>query len=140
VQISSAPISYTVSVATTANSLIVPPRRIPQFPFVLWQVVQLMAWCGLTCALLYIFRLRRACTGAGQLRVASLALLAYLCLLQSAGCGGGAASASPQILPAVHTGGTPQGTSTITVTPSVMTSAGTPLSGIPPIQLTLTVQ
>jgi hypothetical protein len=36
--------------------------------------------------------------------------------------------------------GTPSGTSTITLTPSVTTSTGTPLPGVAPIQLTLTVQ
>jgi hypothetical protein len=36
--------------------------------------------------------------------------------------------------------GTPQGTSIITLTPSVVTSSGTALAGIPPVQLTLTVQ
>lgn len=136
VQISGAPISYTVSVATTANSMLVLPRTIPQFPIAL----RLMAWYGFACVLLYIFRLRRAFTGAGLLRVAALALVATVCLFESAGCGGGAAGASPQTLPALQTGGTPQGTSTITVTPSVKTSTGTPLSGVPPIQLTLTVQ
>jgi len=140
VLISGAPIAYTVSVATRANSLIVLPRKIPQFPFVWPQVTQRMAWYGLACVLFYILRLRRAGTDADLLRVAVLALLTFVCLFQSAGCGGGAASASPQILPALQSGGTPQGTSTITVTPSVKTSTGTQLTGIPPIQLTLIVQ
>jgi len=56
--------------------------------------------------------------------VASLVILA--------GCGGGASS-SPQIQTV-----TPQGTSTITITPSAKNAAGQPLQ-LPPIQLTLTV-
>jgi hypothetical protein len=60
-------------------------------------------------------------------------------VIEAAGCGG-ATSAGPQSIPTPHVIGTPQGTSVITLTPSVTTSGGTPLSGIPPIQLTLTVQ
>jgi hypothetical protein len=50
-----------------------------------------------------------------------------------AGCGGGGASSSPQVQIV-----TPQGTSTITITPSAKNAAGQPLQ-LPPIQLTLTV-
>jgi len=102
--------------------------------------MQRMALYGLACVLFYILRLRRAGTDADLLRVAVLALLTFVCLFQSAGCGGGAAGASPQILPELQSGGTPQGTSTVTVTPSVKTSTGTQLTGIAPIQLTLIVQ
>ena len=63
-----------------------------------------------------------------------------LCLFQAAGCGGGAAAVSPQNIPSPHVIGTPPGTSTITLTPSVTTSTGAPLAGVAPIQLTLTVQ
>jgi hypothetical protein len=74
------------------------------------------------------------------LRVAALTLLVSACLFEATGCGGGANSAVPQNVPSLQVAGTPQGTSIITLTPSVMTSTGTLLSGIPPVQLTLTVQ
>ena len=76
----------------------------------------------------------------GLLRAAAVTVLVSACLFEAAGCGGGASSAVPQNVPALQVAGTPQGTSIITLTPSVITSAGTPLSGIPAVQLTLTVQ
>jgi drug/metabolite transporter (DMT)-like permease len=55
--------------------------------------------------------------------------------LESAGCGGGAATVLPPPVVTV----TPQGTSTITVTPSATSANGKPLQ-LQPIQLTLTVK
>jgi hypothetical protein len=90
--------------------------------------------------LLFASRLRRWGSSPALLRGAALAVLASLCVFEAAGCGGGGASASPQVVPTPRVIGTPQGTSIITLTPSVTTSTGTPLPGIPPVQLTLTVQ
>jgi hypothetical protein len=135
------PVSYVVTVATTANTLIVSPPQAPQLPPFIWlQVFALLACCGVFVLLHYASRLQRWSSSAALLRVAALGALASLCVFEAAGCAGGGASASPQVVPAPRVIGTPQGTSTITLTPSVATSTGTPLAGIPPVQLTLTVQ
>jgi hypothetical protein len=135
------PISYVASVATTKGSMTTVPRQSPPLPPFFWlRVFSLGGYIGILVLVLHVSR------GCGQssirhaLRGAALVVLASACLFEAAGCGGGAASAVPQSIPSVQAAGTPQGTSTITVTPSVTTSTGTPLSGIPPVQLTLTVQ
>jgi 6-phosphogluconolactonase (cycloisomerase 2 family) len=134
-------ISYVVSVVTTANSLIVLPPMAPQFQrFTLSRGWTLVPWYVLLALFLYVSRLRRRTLNVGFLRIATVAFLASLCVFEIVGCGGGATSASPQAVPTPHAIGTPQGTSTITLTSSVTTATGVPLPGIPPIQLTLTVQ
>ncbi len=133
------PVSYVVTVATTASTIFVPPMQTPQLPPFAWlQALSLVACCGLIALLLHASNRQRSSSMAGLLRIAALACLASLSIFAAAGCGG--ANAVPQSTPASHVIGTPQGTSTITLTPSVTTSTGTPLPGIPPIQLTLTVQ
>ena len=135
------PLSYVVTVATTANTMIMPPPQPPQLPPFVWlRVLSLLACCGTLVLLLFASRLQRWGSSAALLRGAALAVLASLCVFEAAGCGGGGASASPQVVPTPRVIGTPQGTSIITLTPSVTTSTGTPLPGIPPVQLTLTVQ
>ena len=100
-----------------------------------------MAVClGIFALLLYARRFRGMSAVEGLLRAAVATVLVSACVLEAAGCGGGANSAVPQNVPALQVTGTPQGTSIITLTPSVRTSAGTPLAGIPAVQLTLTVQ
>jgi len=135
------PVSYVVTVATTASTMFAPPLQRPQFPPFVWmQVFSWVACCGLFVLLLYASKAQRYRSMAGLLRFAALACLASLSVFAAAGCGGTGASAVPPSIPAAHVIGTPQGTSIITLTPSVTTSTGTPLPGIPPIQLTLTVQ
>jgi hypothetical protein len=135
------PLSYVVTVATTANSVIESPPQAPRPPpFVLLRVFSLLACCAAFVLLLYASRLQRCRSSAALLRVAALVVLASLSVFEAAGCAGGGASASPQVVPTPRVIGTPQGTSTITLTPSVTTSTGIPLPGIPPVQLTLTVQ
>jgi hypothetical protein len=135
------PITYVVKVATTKNSMIVVPPHMPQFLPIIWLRVSLMAACtGIFVLLLYAWRLRGVSTMERLLRGAALTLLVAACVFEAEGCGGGASSAAPQNVPSLQVAGTPQGTSIITLTPSVMTSMGTALSGIPPVQLTLTVQ
>jgi hypothetical protein len=63
------------------------------------------------------------------------ATISVLLLLGTAGCGGGSTSPSAPQTPQIVT---PQGTSTITITPSAMSTSGKPLP-LQPIQLTLTV-
>ena len=132
------PVSYVVTVATTANTLVVPPRQFP--PFIWLQVFALLACFGVVVLLLYSSRLQRWSLSPALLRVAALAVLASFCGFEAAGCASGGASANPQVVPTPRVIGTPQGTSTITLTPTVTTSTGTPLPGTPPVQLTLTVQ
>src|SRR6202158_2068906 len=136
-----APVSYVVSVTTTASTMIMPPPHAPQLPPFVW--LHLFSWvagCGALVLLLYVSKLHRVSSTAEFLRVAALTVLASLCVFEAAGCGAGGASASPQVVPTPHVIGTPPGTSTITLTPSVTTSTGTSLPGIQPVQLTLTVQ
>jgi hypothetical protein len=138
---SGAPVSYVVNVATTANAMVMFPPQAPQLdPFVWLNLFSLAACGGALVLLLYASKLRPASSMAGLLRIGVLTILASLCVFEAAGCGGAGVSASPQVVPTPHVIGTPQGTSTITLTPSVTTSTGIPLQGIPPVQLTLTVQ
>src|SRR4029077_14558949 len=109
-------------------------------PFVWLRMFSLLACCGTLVLLLFGSSLQRWSSSAALLRGAALAVLASLCVFEAAGCGGGGPSASPQVVPTPRVIGTPQGTSIITLTPTVTTSTGTPLPGIPPVQLTLTVQ
>ena len=127
---------FTVTVTTSGGALILPfsiaPRATP-FP---GQILLLYLAGGILLTVLFVFnpkaaalqRQRRKALGAA---FASLILSASLTV---SGCGGGAGSATtlpPQII-------TPQGTSTITVTPTAMSTSGKPLQ-LTPIQLTLTV-
>jgi hypothetical protein len=133
------PVSYVVTVATTAGTMFVPPpRALP--PFIWLHVFSLVVCCGVFVLLLYTSKLQRLGSTAGLLHVAALTVLASVCVFETAGCGGGGAGAAPQAVPTPHVVDTPQGTSTITLTPSVTTSTGAPLPGILPVQLTLTVQ
>ena len=134
------PIPYVVSVATTKSTLIVVPLRLP--PFTWLRVLSLLACCLTLALFLHDLRLCALNPIARLTPAAAVIVLATLCLFETAGCGGGAASVSPQTIPTPvpHVAGTPSGTSTITLTPSVTTSTGTPLPGVAPIQLTLTVQ
>jgi 6-phosphogluconolactonase (cycloisomerase 2 family) len=134
------PISYVVSVSTTKATMVTPPPQSPLPLFIQVRVFSLAAWGGILVLLLYMSRVRRPSLVQHLLCAASVAIIASACLLGIAGCGGGGTSAAPQSIPSQHVTGTPQGTSIITLTPSVVTSSGTPLAGIPPLQLTLTVQ
>jgi hypothetical protein len=133
------PVSYVVTVATTASTMSVPPpMAVP--PFIWLHVFSLVACWGVFVLLLYASKLQRLGSMAGLLRVAALTVLASVCVFDATGCGGGGAGVAPQAVTMPHVIGTPPGTSTITLTPSVTTSTGAPLPGIPPVQLTLTVQ
>jgi len=135
------PITYVVSVATTKTSIVSVPPQSPPVPFLIWlRVFSLASYGAILVLLLFLLRGRGQSSIQHALRAAGLVVLTSACLYGAAGCGGGAASAVPQNIPAVQVAGTPQGTSIITLMPSVTTSTGTPLAGIPPIQLTLTVQ
>ena len=134
------PIAYTVSVATMANSGINLPF-VPRFPSNPWpRMYSALAACAAILLLLCASKLPRYSSSVTVLRAMAVIVLASLCVLEAAGCSSGGATVSPLAVNGPHATGTPQGTSTITLTPSAMTATGTPLQGIPPLQLTLTVQ
>src|SRR5260370_14661829 len=115
-----------------------PPKQTPHVPAFAWlQAVSLVECCGLIALLLHASNRQRSSSMAGLLRIAALACLASLSIFAAAGCG--SANAVPQSTPASHVIGTPQGASTLTPTPPLTTSTGTPLPRIPPIQLPPTV-
>jgi hypothetical protein len=132
-------ISYVVSVATVKGTSMVVPLQLP--PFTWLHALSLVGCCSALALLIYGSRLRTLNSITGLTR-AAVTVLAMLWLFETAGCGGGVAGVSPQSIPAPvpRVTGTPLGTSTITLTPAVTTSAGTPLTGVAPVQLTLTVQ
>jgi hypothetical protein len=129
------PVMYVVSVATTKSSVIPIPRQLP--PFIWFRVLLLLACCTGFVRLALVFNSRGL---RGLPRALALATLTLFCLFEFAGCGGGAGAVTPQNVPTPQVIGTPQGTSVITVTPVVTTAGGIALQGVPPIQLTLTVQ
>lgn len=133
-------ISYVVSVATTRSTMFAAPpeKRLPIF---IWlRMFSITVYIGILVLLLRVSRWRSSSVSERWLTAATLIVLASLCPFEAAGCGGSANSAAPQNIPSPQVTGTPQGTSIITLAPSVTTSTGTALSGIPPIQLTLIVQ
>jgi hypothetical protein len=141
VPISGGPVSYVVSVSTTKSTMIVAPPNAPQLPPSIWlHLFSIAACCGIVVLFLQASKLRGLRPSTPLLPLAALALLVSVCIVEATGCGGGASAVSPQGIPTPHVLGTPQGTSVITVTPSVTTSTGTALPAFAPIQLTLTVQ
>ena len=131
---SGTPITYVVSVDTTKSSVLLVPLQ--PVPFIWLRVFPLLACC--LVLLTYFSNSRMLRTGLS--RALAAGVLAACCLFAFAGCGGGAGAVTPQNVPTPHVVGTPQGTSVITVTPSVTASGGGALQGVAPIQLTLTVQ
>ncbi|MGA2427434.1 MAG: choice-of-anchor D domain-containing protein [Candidatus Acidiferrum sp.] len=91
------PVSATVTVATTAPSVVTPPSTTPDPPLFLWRTVPILLAFSL---LLFLARQQRFAVRLGM----AAAMAAFLAL---AGCSGGHHT---------PTGGTPMGTSTLTVT------------------------
>ena len=129
---------FTVTVTTTgAASGTLPFRYFPRLrPFPVPS-----AGVGLTLGtlllLLFVFGAKRDSVQWPRFLApaSAFAAIALLAMLSVAGCGGGSAS----IAAAPYTSGsTPQGTSTIVITPSATSSSGNALQ-LQPIQLTLTV-
>lgn len=130
------PITYTVSVVTLAGTQNTPWPVLPQLPQTPLKILLCSIWVLLLLLLVCGAIHRRT---PREFAFASLLFLVLFCCSQVTGCGGGSV-ASPQSAPVSHAPGTPQGTSTITLTPSVTSSTGTPLPGIPAVQLTLIVK
>jgi hypothetical protein len=128
---------FTVMVTTSGSAAAPPfyfaPRSKP-FPSprtapILAAAILLLLWLALGAKRRLTLRPTRfAFSGA-------FAAIVILLMLGSGGCGGGSTSQAAPQTPRVVT---PQGTSTITVTPSATSAGGKPLP-LQPIQLTLTV-
>jgi hypothetical protein len=127
-------VPFTVTVTTSGSAISAPyaPLRLRPTP-----VLRLLPILALALVLLLASKTLRTSQHAGgpmRLRLSTVLASAVFCVACGvAGCGGGTASIVP---PPIFT---PSGTSTITVTPSAMSSTGKPLQ-LQPIQLTLTVK
>ena len=132
-------VPFTVSVTTSgpAHSPFLPPmilRRPPGLPVAFWPAGLLLLLIGfLVFKRDARFRLARR----PLMALASICSAAAI-LLGAAGCGGGSAQSVTVTAPPPPGVVTPQGTSTLTVTPSATSASGAPLQ-LTPIQLTLTV-
>ena len=119
---------FQVSVVTTASGMVTPGRQW-RWP---WEWMVVVAW--VVCAG-FLFWFARACEGGRGRRLGILGGALSVVVL-AAGCGGGSASPSANVTdpppPQVHAG-TPQGTSTLTITAQTGTLPAQTL------QLTLTV-
>jgi centrosomal CEP192-like protein/HYDIN/CFA65/VesB family protein len=140
IQISSGnPTPFTVSITTTGGTAAIsPPIQLrPGSPF-----AALCAAAALYVVVVVIFLLVGSAHRFSWPRTKRIPLalsagaFAILVLINSTGCGGGSSSVTttPPPPPIV----TPQGTSTITITPSASSLGGKPLQ-LPAMQLTLTV-
>jgi hypothetical protein len=130
------PVTFAVMVTTIGNAsapLYSAPRSTPSSGTRV--LPALLAWV----CLLFLLALtsKRGLVPRPQRRTlrAAVGMATVFLLLVSAGCGGGNTSVTAPQAPQVVT---PQGTSTITVTPSATSVSGKPLQ-LQPIQLTLTV-
>lgn len=128
----SSPVPFSVTVKTSGPALA--PPRLRTTPFSPWpQFTSLF----LLFLMLWIL-VRRGDAGAiaKGLRASALACSAVLLPLSAAGCGGGAASPQPALPPPAVV--TPQGVSTIIITPTAVNAANKQLP-LQPFQLQLTV-
>jgi hypothetical protein len=125
---------FTVTVTTSGAALLPPfaPLRLRPVPG-----LRVLALLALALVFLVAFSNRWTFQNAAEgrrLRSCTVLATAVFCaVLGVAGCGGGSVTLTPP--PII----TPSGTSTITVTPSAVSSTGKPLE-LQPIQLTLTVK
>ncbi len=138
-QISSGnPVPLTVTVTTSGVSAFLPysnPPQLPPFapgytpPLLLLATILFFVYSsrGKRDSILRNRRLAHCCAAA---------VIVSFAVLSAAGCGGGSMASAPPAAPAIVT---PQGTSTLTITPTAMSVSGKPLQ-LQQIQLTLTVQ
>ena len=138
-QISSGnPVPLTVTVTTSGGSAFLPhsnPPQLPPFapgyttPLLLLAAILFFVYSsrGKRDSILRNRRLAHCCAAA---------VIVSFAVLSAAGCGGGSMASAPPAAPAIVT---PQGTSTLTITPTAMSVSGKPLQ-LQQIQLTLTVQ
>lgn len=125
---------FTATVRTSGAAMLPPSAPVRFTPIPGLRVLPLLAFA--LVLLMAHKNLRMLENAAGRRRLTlsgALAAAVFCVLLGVAGCGGGSTTIAPP--PVI----TPSGTSTITVTPSAMSSSGKPLQ-LQPIQLTLTVK
>jgi hypothetical protein len=133
------PMPFTVTVTTSGTSHApsnpFTPRSLPPSGYRTTPFLLLLA--ALLCALFAASAFRNTPVSRRCILSSAFIVLLLFGLFSAAGCGGGSfqsAAITPTPPPVI----TPQGTSTLTVTPSATNSAGKPLQ-LSPIQLTLTV-
>jgi len=138
VQISNGNAAALTVMVTTSGKAAAPPFYFAprSIPFSSMRVLTVLLACAFVLLLLALSPQRNLIPRPQRLvfNAAGATIVIFL-LLGTAGCGGGSTSPSTPQTPQVVT---PQGTSTITITPSAMSPAGKPLQ-LQPIQLTLTV-
>jgi 6-phosphogluconolactonase (cycloisomerase 2 family) len=134
------PVALVVSVATTGSGVMNPFSDAPRsMPFAGLRVLSLFTILALVLLLRSMYETLRWNAPARQWICGGVfAALMTIVVFDVAACGGGSTVA--QSAPATQPIVTPQGTSTITVTPTATTQSGTQLAPMPPIQLTLTVK
>jgi hypothetical protein len=125
-----------VSIATTANSLLPLPASRPETFRMATRTFILTLWMAV-CWLILGRNWLRKFSGPIVARVCVSLALAVV-LFYAAGCAG-AAGPVAQTVPVIPSAGTPQGTFTITLTPTVTTAGHQQLAAMPPIPLTLIV-
>ncbi len=134
------PAPFTVTVTTSGSAMLppsiprhfVPPAGIPVLLLLALALVLVKAtkngWVGGTAL------------PARRLAWSGALTAIFLCsVIHAAGCGSGSSTVTPPPPVTPPSIVTPSGTSTITITPAVMSSSGKPLQ-LPAIQLTLTVK
>jgi|GEM_PF-807337 len=129
---------FTVSVATTGGTAAAAPsiRLLPSSPFAALRATAALYTVVILILLLVRNKLRTSWPRTKRIPLAfSASAFAILALTSLAGCGGGSSSVTPTSPPPIVT---PQGTSTITITPGATSLGGKPLQ-LAPMQLTLTV-
>jgi len=137
---SGSPIPFTVSVTTSGSGLVLgAPRKPPLTPPAHWHLFCTLAIAGVLLLLVLLDRREPWMRTARRLAIGgAFAVLAVGVVINLAGCGGGSSTVS--VVPPQTQIVTPQGTSTIVITPTATTSSGKQLAAMPPIQLTLTVK
>jgi hypothetical protein len=124
---------FTVTLTTSGPAMLPPSAPLRLQPTLRMPLLTILALALLLFILVARYRSAESALGKNRLAL-SCVLATFICalaLFNVAGCGGGSASPPPVV--------TPPGNSTITVTPSAMSSTGQPLQ-LQPIQLTLTVK
>jgi hypothetical protein len=134
-------VPFSVMVTTTGTGALIPFPNTPRIvPRVVPRLVALLAFwvmVWLACASL---RKTQWTVRSGRLICGgALAGLVAIAMFVAAGCGGGSTIAQGGPVTQPTTTATPQGTYTITLTPTATAANGPPLAAVPPTQLTLIV-
>lgn len=128
---------FTVTITTSGAAMLPPSAPMYFKPISGLRVLPLLAFAlVLLMAYKYLRMLENAVARRRLTMHCALTVAIFSVFLGAAGCGGGSAAVAPVAPPPVIT---PSGTSTITVTPSAMSSSGKPLQ-LQSIQLTLIVK